>query len=212
MNPTEVLYAVVSIAVLYFGTSAYKSYLENRKETRIKEVSDATQRETLEALKFTSAQETERTKIIAELAKKDSRIENIERLAFDTHTQIVKSMTAATEAKLDGIQLSPAISEALTHNARKISNEIRLDGDYRLLKIDWSNPIRFRVKVLNITTGLQLDAYVQDDSITGKYKDAIKTAEWSRKAIRLQIDAKVFGEDDYRDAVILSAELIESKE
>lgn len=209
MNPTEVLYAVVSIAALYFGTSAYKSYLENRKETRAKEVSDETLRKSIEALSFTSEQETKRTQIIAELASKDHRIENIVRLSHDAHTEVVKCLTAGTEARLDGISLPPDISEVLTQNARRKSNEVRLDGSYRLMKLDWSDATRFKVKVFNIGTGLQLDAEVQDDSLTGKYKEALKAAEWSRKPVKLQINAKLMGDDIYRDAVIISAELAE---
>jgi hypothetical protein len=211
MNPTEVLYSIVSIAVLYFGTSAYKSYLENRKEIRTKEISDETQKEALSVMKFSSEQETKRTAILAELAKKDPRIENIERLAFDTHTEIIKSMSAASESKLDGISLSPEVTEFLTQNARRKSNEVRLDGEYRLLKLDWSDSTKFKVKVFNVQTHLQLDAEVQDDSLTGKYKEAIKAAEWSRKSLRLKINAKLLGEDDYRDAVIVAAESIDAK-
>jgi hypothetical protein len=206
MNPTEVLYSVLTIAVLYFGTSAYKSYLEHRKDTRAKEISDETQRRTLETLKFSTEQETKRTAIIVELAKRDSRIENIERLAYDTHTEIVKSLAAGTEAKLDGIALSGAVTDILTHNARRKPNNVRLDGQYRLLKLDWSDSNRFRVRVFNVDTGLQLDAEVQDESLTGKYKDALKAAEWSRTPIHLQINAKLLGENEYREAIIISAE------
>lgn len=206
MNPTEVLYSVLAIAVLYFGTSAYKSYLEHRRDTRIKEISDETQRKTLEVLKFATEQETKRTAIISELAKRDERIENIERLAHDTHTEIVKSLAAGTEAKLDGIPLSGAVTDILAHNGRRKSNEVRLDGKYRLLKLDWSDSTRFRVKVYNVDTGLHLDAEVQDESLTGIYKDALKAAEWSRTPIYLQINARVIGANEYRDAIIVSAE------
>lgn len=206
MNPTEVLYSAVAIAVLYFGTSAYKSYLEHRRDTRAREISDETQRKTLEALKFSTEQETKRTAIIAELAKRDHRIENIERLAHATHAEIVKSLAAGTEANLDGIPLSGAITDILAHNARRKSNEVRLDGTYRLLKLDWSDSTHFRVKVCNVNTGLQLDAEVQDESLTGKYKDALKAAEWNRTPIQLQINAKLLGNQEYHEAIIISAE------
>lgn len=211
MNPTEVLYAVTAIAVLYFGTSAYKSYLENRKEIRSKEVSDETLRQSLETLKFTSAEETKRTQIIADLANRDHRIENITRLAHDAHTEVIKSLTAGSDAKLDEIPLSPSLSEVLTQNARRKSNEVRLDGNYRLLRLDWSDPTKFKVKISNIQTGLKLDAEVQDDSLTGRYKEALKAAEWSRKPVSLKINAKLIGDEDYRDATVITAELVDDE-
>lgn len=211
MNPTHVLITVVLIAVLFFGTSAYKSYLNARKETRMKEITDETQKEVLATLRFTSEQETKRNALIGQLVKNDHRLENIERLAHDTHTEIVKSLSAATESKLDGIHLTPDVTDILTQSARRKSNEVRLDGNYRLLKLDWSDSTKFKVKVINTRTGLQIDAVVQDDSLTGKYKEALKAAEWSRTPVALKINAKLFGEDDYRDAIIVSAELLPEK-
>ena len=210
MNPTEVLISVVSIAVLYFGTSAYKSYLEGRKEIRSKEVSDETQRKTLEALTFVSEQETKRTEILVTLAAKNHQVENIARLAHDAHTEVVKCLAAGSEANIDGVSIAPEVSEVLTQNARRKSSEVRLDGSYRLLKLDWSDPTRFRVKIFNTKSGLQLDADVQDDSLTGSTKDALKAAEWNRKPVKLKVNAKLIGEEVYRDATVISAELEES--
>lgn len=207
MNPTEVLISVVSIAVLYFGTSAYKSYLESRKEARIKEISDETQRQTLEVLKFTSQEETKRTAIIAELSKKDPRIEAIGHIANEAHTEVVKTMSAGTSATVAGISVSPEVSVSLTQNARRVSNEIRLDGVYKLIKLDWTDPLKFKVRVVNVATRQQIDAVVQDDSLTGRYKEALKAAEWSRSPVVLSINARQVG-DEYKDAVIISAELL----
>lgn len=211
MNPTEVLVTVVLIAVLFFGSSAYKSYLSARKEVRIKEITDETQKEALATLRFSSEQETKRTVLISQLAKNDHKIENIERLAYDTHTEIIKSLSSAYESRLDGIRLTPDVTEILTQNARRKSNEVRLDGEYRLLRLDWSDATKFKVKVINIKSGIQIDAIVQDDSLTGKYKEALKAAEWSRVPVALKINAKLLGDDDYHDAVILSAELLSEK-
>ena len=47
MDSQDIAVTIITIAVLYFGTSAYRSFLESRKETRIKEISDETQRETV---------------------------------------------------------------------------------------------------------------------------------------------------------------------
>ncbi|HET9646182.1 MAG TPA: hypothetical protein VFP68_23150 [Burkholderiaceae bacterium] len=83
----------------------------------------------------------------------------------------------------------------LVQNARRESEEIRLDGVYRPLKLDWSDPSRFRVKVWNVESNLELDAVVQDDTLTGEYKAILQRAEWSRAPVRLQINAKRLGDD-----------------
>lgn len=208
MDPVHVLITVVSIAVLYFGTSAYRSFLEYRKDVRVKEVSDETQRKTLEALQFTSAQETERTRIMADLVRQDHRIENINRLAHDVQSEVVKTLAAGDKAAIEGIVIDPTVADSLTRNARRKSSEVRLDGVYRLMKLDWSDALKFKVRVFNTETGLQLDADVQDDSLTGKYREALREAEWNRSPVALKINAKLVGNDDYRDAIVIAAETI----
>lgn len=206
MDSQDIVITIVTIAVLYFGTSAYRSFLENRKEIRIKEVSDETQRDTLSALKYTSEQETKRAQIIADLARDNAKVENITQIAFDAQTEVVKAMAAGNSSKVDGISLAPGVAETLTQNARRQSEEVRLDGIYRLIKLDWTDSSKFKVKVFNTESGIHLDAEVQDDSLTGKYKEALREAEWSRSPVALKINAKTYGDDSYRNAVVISAE------
>lgn len=206
MDPVHVLITVVTIAVLYFGNSAFRSFLESRKEVRLKEISDGTHRKTIEALTFAGQQETERAKIISDLAANNHRIGNISRIAYQAQSELVKSLAAGDSASVEGIPLDSAIAEELTRNARKKSQDIRLDGTYRLVKIDWSDPLKLKVKVFNVDNRLTLDAEVQDDSLTGKYREALRDAEWNRVPVNLRINAKVFADNDYRDAVVISAE------
>lgn len=206
MDSQDIVITIVTIAVLYFGTSAYRSFLENRKETRIKEVSDETQRETLATLKYTSEQETKRAQILADLARENNKVDNIAQIAFDAQTEVVKAMAAGSSSEVEGIALAPGIAEALTQNARRKSEEVRLDGVYRLIKLDWSDSSKFKVRVFNTKSGIYLDAEVQDDSLTGKYKEALREAEWNRSPVSLKINAKTFGEESYRNAVVISAE------
>jgi hypothetical protein len=211
MDPVHVLITVVTIAVLYFGTSAYKSFLETRKDIRTREIADDTQRKTIEALQFTSVQETERTKILTDLARKDHRVESISKLAYDAHSEVIKTLAAGDSSSIDGIPLSSEVAESLTRNARRKSSEVRLDGTYRLVKLDWTDPMKFKVRVFNVETGLHLDAEVQDDSLTGKYKEALREAEWSRSPVTLKINAKFYGDEDYRDAVVVAAEAVKAR-
>lgn len=210
MDPNHVLIAVVSIAVMYFGSSAYKSYLENRKEIKLKELTDETQKDMISSLKFATEQETKRAEILADVIKSQPSIGMVKQIAHDTHTELVKSLAAGTQSKIGDTNLNPIISETLTQNARRKSKEVRLDGVYKLLKLDWSNNSKFKVRVINVNTLNELDAEVQDESLTGQYKDAIKNAEWSRKPINLEINAKKLGDDDqYYEAVIVSATIMD---
>lgn len=207
MSPTEVLCTVVSVAALYFGNSAYRSFLETRKEVKLKEISDATQRQTLESLQFASAQETRRVQIIADLAKQQPRISEVREIASESHAEIVKTLTAGEQARVGDVPLSPEVAGTLIQGARRKAHDVRLDGRYKIQKIDWSDPLRFKARIYSQKSGVIIDAEVQDQSMNGKHKKAIQDAEWSRKEVDLKINAKTFGDGTYKEAVIISATL-----
>ena len=208
MDPVHVLITVVTIAVLYFGTSAFKTFLETRKDVRVKEISDETHRKSIEALSFAGEQETKRAQIIAELAASDHRIDNIARIASQAQNGIIKSMAGAEASSIEGIPMSPDIAESLTRHPKRKASEVRLDGIYRLVKIDWSDPLKLKIKAINTNNKLTIDAEVQDDSLTGQYKEALRAAEWSRSPVMLKINAKVYEDGDYKEAVVVSAQSV----
>jgi hypothetical protein len=210
MNPTDVLILVLGFAVVYFGTSSLKTYLEGRKEVRLKEISDETQRKTLEALEFQGKAETERAKILADALTAQPRLINISSIAHDAQTDLVRSVGQAEEAQIDGFAMSGKAALALVKNARRQSEEVRLDGIYRLMKFDWSDPLKFKVKVWSLETG-ELDAEVQDASMTGQNRLVLQNAEWERQPVKLQINARKL-DDSYRNVVIVTAEAMPTNE
>lgn len=210
MPPEYVVISVLSVAVMYFGTSFLKTMLDNRKDVRIKEVSDETQRATLEAMRFSAEQETKRAAILAQAIQKQPSLQFAAAEATDAHSALVKSIRAARDAEISGVHLDREEAVVLTRNGRSDVTQARLDGKYRLLKLDWSEPGVFRVKVQRINDSLLLDADVQDDTLTGAYKDILKEAEWQRKPVFLSINAKKVG-DNYREAVIVKVEKLGAK-
>jgi hypothetical protein len=208
MDSQTILIVVLTFLVLYFGSTTLKSYLDDRKELRLREVSDETQRRTLEALEFNSAQETDRIRILAEAIGSRPQLQNVAAIAHDARTELVKGIGEADEATISGVSLTGKAAVTLVKNARRQSEEIRLDGLYRLVRLDWSDPAHARVKVWNLNTGLELDATLQD-SMTGAYRRILQEAEWSRKPVRLQINARRTGGDQYSAATILSVEAAE---
>ena len=207
LPPEEIILLVVFISLLFFGNSAYKNYLEDRRKTRAEDARSEAQKQLLEAQKFQTEQETKRTEIIASIAKDSIRNARILESSHDAQHGIHQSLAAGTESRLgDEIALNQNLSKALAANPRKSAKEVRLDGSYRITRIDWSGLGSFKVRVEGIDNGLNLDADVQDDSLDGKHKEAIKAAEWSRQPVWLQVNAKHYSDDDYRAVVIMAAE------
>ncbi|MFX1677887.1 hypothetical protein PV762_01515 [Mitsuaria sp. CC2] len=206
MDSTHILIVLLTFLALYFGTSSLKTFLDNRREVRLKELTDDTQRQTLEVLKFSSAQETKRTELLTQaISELPSKLKAVEELSQDAKVELVKAVSEADTAKIGSVPMDGRTAMTLVQNARRTSDEVRLDGRYRLLKLDWSDASRFRVKVYNIVTGVELDAEVQDDTLTGNYRKLLQDAEWSRSPVLLQINARQVGQE-FRGAVILKVE------
>jgi hypothetical protein len=210
LPPSEIAVVVVMIAAMAFGRSAYGIYLEDRRISRKDEVSAEYQKAVLDALTFKLPQQEKRANVIEKLAEASDLNKQIYHSSQEAQHAIVKSIGAGTQGRIgDTISISKEASEILSANPRRKSTNVRLDGKYRIVRIDWSGVGVFRVRIESSENGMQLDADVEDESLDGKHKEAIKAAEWSRKPVELQINARSFGENDYRDVVIVSAQPIE---
>ena len=106
MKPKHIPIAVLSIAVLYFGESAYKNYLDNRKEIRQLEIKDHEQKAKLDHLKFVSKEETKRANIIANLAVQNSHVQTIVALSEDAKAKFLKHASTASLIEYQNTELT----------------------------------------------------------------------------------------------------------
>lgn len=190
LDSKHILIALLSFSVLYFGDSMYKNYLEDRKEARQSEAKNEEQRALIEHLSFAQKQETERAQIIAELAAKNPRVHTIAELSKDTKAELLKRTSVADQISVQGIEMTGEEAEELAKNARQQAIEIRLDGKYRILNVDSSDPLEFKVKVRSLANGDEFTAIVQDETVDLAHKLALQKGEWQRKAVELVINAK----------------------
>lgn len=208
MEPQHILITVLGVAGMYFGGSIIKNYLDNRRQIRESELKSESDKLLISNIKFSSEEETKRAKIIADLATRDYRVQNLENFAHDAHTSIVKSTLSAEEAEIQGVSLDKEVANILVKNARRNVEELRIDGTFKLLKVDARDPDKFKVTVRNCDSNEELDAVVQDDSLSRSYKKILQKAEWSRKPVKLKINAKGLG-DEIRSAIIIEVEQVE---
>lgn len=202
MDSTHVLILGLTFLVLHFGKAALTSYLDNRKEVRLREVSDETQRKTLEMLTFQSEKETERLVIVTQALAQKPQAQEMAAIANDSKTELLRGLVEAEQARVSGVSFSGPAAMSLVQNARRESEEIRLDGTYRLFKLDWTDQSKLRVKVWNTQTGQELDAILENDTLSGAYKDLLRKAEWDRTPVQLKINARRVG-GTLRGATIL---------
>ncbi len=209
MEPTQIVIIILGIALLYFGHSALRMYLQGRKETRLSEIKSKEAAELIASQKFASEQETKKMEIIAGITNKNKVMGNAKAYAYEAHTGLLKSVKSADSAELQGIEIGGDVAEELVKNARKKAIEVRLDGEYRILAVDATNKDGFKVKIMDTGTLDKFNALVQDKTLDNKYKQIIQEAEWSKSPVKLVINARDVG-GEIRGASILSADKVDA--
>lgn len=206
MDAKSIVVTVLGFAALYFADSSYKNYLDSRVQTRIQEVQSEEKREMLEQMKFAQEQETERAKIMASIISQNPRLKTISNFSEDAKSELIKRGGDADQLEIQGIVIDGDSASELMKNARQKSKAILLDGHYRILFVDSSNPESFKVKLRSIDSKDEFMAVVEDTTLDRKFLLALQQGEWSRSPIKLHIDAREV-KGDIRQAKVTYAEM-----
>lgn len=211
MPPELMAATILGLGVLWVGKTSYSSYLNYRKDVRLSEAKTEEQREMLTSIQEQSKQETARLELLTKLLIQQPALENISRQTYDTRTEMLRGFSTADEATVDGVTVSGEVAHELVTNARRKAVEKRLDGYYRITRVDSSNPDEFRVKVRKHKAALEFEAVLEDSSLDATKKEVLQFAEWERTTVFLNINAKVL-DDDIKQATILGVERLNPPE
>lgn len=203
MTGTEIVITVLGAAVIWGGVTAFKRFLEYRKDTRMAEIAKEGDKESLRTMQVMSQEETKRLQVISEMIAKKPLLDNMDRMSYDAKTQMVKSFVRSDTAEIDGVTIDSETAKELVTNARRRSIEMRIDGVYRIEEVNNTDPESFKVKVRRVDSDQRLTCVVQDVFLDESgNKEALQRAEWERKPVHLSINAKHV-DGDIKSAVIL---------
>jgi hypothetical protein len=207
MTPDAALVLVLGFSLMYFSASSLKTFLDNRKEIRLRDIESEEQRASIEALRFSSEQETKRTEILTQAMSHQPIFNAMSEHSKDFKTVMLKALSVSESISLQNVEISGDIAQELSINARRTWQDARLDGVFRIYSVDSSNLTQLKVKIQNISNNNIVIAIVQDQTMDSRHRTAIQNAEWSRQAIELTINAKELN-GDFKDAVIIAAKEI----
>lgn len=205
MSPELIAVTVLGLGVLWAGKASFSNYLNYRKDVRMAEVKSEEQREMLSTIKENSKEETERTRLLTQLLVSQPALEAVSRQAYDARTEMLKGFSTAEQATVSEITITQDVAQELVTSARRKATEKRMDGYYRIVRVDSSNPEEFKVKVRRHRSGVEFEAVVEDSTLDSEKKDVLQYAEWERTTVYLHINAKVL-DDDIKQAVVIGVE------
>ncbi len=203
MKPQHYIVVVLGAGLLWTASTCWTTWLQYQKDMKIFD------KET-ETRQFASEQEFKKMKLISDVAQANPAFHTVQEDSRHMYNQVLKSVSTADTISIAGIDsFTGKTARALIKNEPVKSVEARLDGQYRILKVDSSLQKSFKVHVRNIETDESFVAILQDTVvIKEKHKEYLQEAEWNRKPVNLKINAKRL-RGSVTGATILAVERIE---
>jgi hypothetical protein len=162
-----------------------------------------TEQKKIEAQISLTKEETRRLEIMREAAGVVPYVGINKMMSEDVFNKILKGSLQADSITIGGHTFNKKQVEQLIRSERSISNEVRLDGEYRILKVDSSKVSSFKVELQDTKTLKSFGAILQDATVTKeKNRELLQEAEWNKQPINLAINAREV-KGDITSAVIL---------
>ncbi|WP_286962854.1 hypothetical protein [Cupriavidus sp. UBA2534] len=182
MEPSHIVILGVVGATLWAATTMYKHYANT--QVKKKEIdADA------DKLVQLSHEETARLELVTKALAQQPRLVAVEQNASATSMALLKGISDADAIDLNGVQLTQAEARRVLSTARSTSNEIQINGNYRILAVDASKEDEFRIKVRFLADGREFWAKFRDDSLDREHLRALQEAEWGKAPVYLSVNA-----------------------
>jgi len=137
-----------------------------------------------------SKEETKRLELMKEASKQVPYVSTNLAMTEEVINKMFKGAATAKSITIGGHTFNKEQVGELIRPERSTSNEVRLDGEYRILKVDSSKADFFKVE-LQDDKGKRFWAVLQDATVTKeRNKEYLQEAEWSKKPINLVINGK----------------------
>ena len=185
MTGTELVVTILGIAISGASLLAYKAFLASRSEDKKVDLAtrQAVQLSQLEAqkLEVLSRALTQRPALRASH-------EDFDGVRHD----ILKSVGDAAQLDVQGLALTQEQAQAIAMTPRSKAEEVQLNGNYRIVKLDWSKADEVRISLYGVDTApREFVAAMRAHNLTAQNIERLKACEWERKPVYLSINATV---------------------
>lgn len=199
MTGTEIVITTLGLAITGGAVVAFKAFLAARTDD--KKVDQATKQTV--AL---SSQETERFQIFANALTQRPALIATHQDFDEVRHDLLKSIGDASEMNVQGVSLNQEQARVIAMTPRSKAEEVQLNGNYRISKIDWSKDEEVRISLYALgDVRREFIASMQTHNLTPQNIEKLKACEWDRKAVYLSINATVL-RGVVTTAVIVGAE------
>lgn len=122
---------------------------------------------------------------------------------------LVRAVGSERGGRLQGIDIPPRLAQEINSQKRQQSTAEKIEGVFRVSKVDTTMAEGFRVTFASIETGEDISASLEDAVLSEEAKIAMQRAEWSKQPVRVRLRVRKL-RNRYVDAVVMSVEPIDS--
>lgn len=185
MNGTELVILVLGLAISAGSGLAYKAFLAARSQD--KKVDNETQR-----LVQMSTQETRRLEIFSNALTGHPALKASHEDFEGVRHEVLRSVGDADSLDIQGVTLSQDQARVIAITPRAQAEEIQLNGNYRITKLDWTKEDEVRISLYGVgAQAREFVASMRAHNLTPQNIEKLKACEWDRKLVYLSINATV---------------------
>ena len=203
MTGEQVVIVVLGLGAIYFSYLGFKHHLTSQKELKSQHLTSDVEIRRLESIEALSEQETRRMEIMAQVQQREPVVRRSAEIAAVAKDEMLSAFSEADNFVFDGVSVSGEAVSALMKTKRNVSNVERVDGFYRVVSVDSSDPLSFKIRVRN-ENGVEFMAVVMDETLDNRHKSLIQQAEWNRDLVYLRITAKLIS-GAVKEATVIGA-------
>ncbi|MCG7574428.1 hypothetical protein MHM39_12695 [Phaeobacter sp. CNT1-3] len=213
MEPKQIATVLIVLILTWGGTSVTSNWLNNQKEIKLTELRETSSQRAFETIDRAlqtigpNSMTDDQRQVLRQATEEVPALVDLQNEAENARHSITRHATK-TDAQVNGVSVPSEAGQRITRETRQSANEVRKDGNYRILKVDTTVPDGFRVLVENIETGERFSADVQQVLESHEDRAVIQAAEWSKVPVRLQVNARQ-KRGQIIEAIILKAEKFE---
>lgn len=192
MDANHITAVLITAILLWAGSTLAGKWMNVRKDVRLAELnhqketaSTKAQIATLATIDSVNRAELKKWEILERVLSIVPTVRPIAREADKGRAELFRHVTGEG-ATINGVYVPAKVGKLIANNGRVPAEDVRLDGVYRIFKVDTTVATGLRVH-LSATDGREFAAEVADVMTTVKDRELIQDAEWSKVPIYLEM-------------------------
>lgn len=178
MEAHDYVITILGCTLLWTANTMWKNYLQNRSQLKQAD---------LEIKKTT--EETNRLEIMGKAMNQNQYLQVLSNDVDDFRNSVIKNAKSAESMLVADTTISQEQAIRLVRTSRSQSEELRIDGEYRITKVDLKSDDVTKV-YLEGCGYKEFQAKLDPKAIiSSKNLELIQSAEWGKKPIRLSVEA-----------------------